>query len=176
MDIDADLYFTLDPSDAEALIRSGVRPVSAPKVNRSILDRGRAQAPLSPRIVYKVWTLLLEAKRTIAAARVAEALRSSVQKNGDGAVERQDVEKLATLFVRVRKVIPMAPHCLTDCLALIGWLRLQGAVCSLVFGVKLDPFAAHCWVQAGEVLLSDRCEAIERFTPVGTIECGPATR
>lgn len=36
----------------------------------------------------------------------------------------------------------------------------------LVIGVKLQPFAAHCWVQQGEVLLNDRTDTVRNFTPI----------
>lgn len=54
------------------------------------------------------------------------------------------------------------------------WLTAEGDGATLVFGVKLDPFAAHCWVERGDVLLNDRPERVERFAPIRTIECTPA--
>ncbi len=36
----------------------------------------------------------------------------------------------------------------------------------LVIGVKLQPFAAHCWVQRGELLLNDRLDTVRNFTPI----------
>jgi hypothetical protein len=35
-----------------------------------------------------------------------------------------------------------------------------------VFGVRLDPFAAHCWLQTDRLLLTDAADALGVFTPV----------
>lgn len=176
MDIEADLYFTLDGPEAQEWVHSGERPVSMPTTDRSILDACARRQRLSPRILIEVAALLVNAKRTIAADRVSASLRSLTQSEPNLDTHTADAEQAAYTFAAARKLIPAAPHCLTDCIALIAWLRRRGAACTLVFGAKLDPFAAHCWVQAGKLLLSDRCEAVDRFTAVGIIECGRATR
>lgn len=36
----------------------------------------------------------------------------------------------------------------------------------LVFGVKLDPFAAHAWVQRDSIVLNDEVHVVRQFTPV----------
>ncbi len=41
-----------------------------------------------------------------------------------------------------------------------------GIAVDLVLGVKLQPFAAHCWVQCGPVLLNDRIDTVRTFTPI----------
>jgi hypothetical protein len=45
----------------------------------------------------------------------------------------------------------------------------------LVFGAKLNPFAAHCWVQLEDVVLNDRTDNVAVFTPVGVIRCSADT-
>jgi hypothetical protein len=35
-----------------------------------------------------------------------------------------------------------------------------------VFGVNADPFEAHCWVQAGNVVLNDTVAWVSGFTPI----------
>jgi hypothetical protein len=37
-----------------------------------------------------------------------------------------------------------------------------------VIGVKLNPFAAHCWLQVGDVVLNDLPERVAAFTPILT--------
>lgn len=44
----------------------------------------------------------------------------------------------------------------------------------LVFGVKLDPFSAHCWVQIGDLLLNDRADQVARFRCVRVLTCSAA--
>jgi hypothetical protein len=37
-----------------------------------------------------------------------------------------------------------------------------------VFGVQARPFAAHCWVQKGEVVFNDTVEHVSGYTPIMT--------
>jgi hypothetical protein len=59
--------------------------------------------------------------------------------------------------------------CLFDSLALIHFLAQYGLYPDWVFGVSADPFEAHCWVQAGQVVLNDTVERVSAFTPILTI-------
>jgi Transglutaminase-like superfamily len=38
-----------------------------------------------------------------------------------------------------------------------------------VFGVNADPFEAHCWVQAGSVVLNDTLGRVSSFTPIMSV-------
>jgi hypothetical protein len=53
-----------------------------------------------------------------------------------------------------------------DSLALIACLWRRGLPADLYFGVRIAPFAAHCWVQSGDCLLSDPFDIVREFTPV----------
>ena len=57
-------------------------------------------------------------------------------------------------------------QCLVRALAFRMIAMKRGHDASLVIGVKLDPFAAHCWVQDGPRLLNDRLERVRLFTPI----------
>lgn len=56
--------------------------------------------------------------------------------------------------------------CLVRSIALRRMLGARGISSTLIFGVKVGPFAAHCWVQHGALLLSDTLEAVAPFTPI----------
>jgi hypothetical protein len=79
-----------------------------------------------------------------------------------------DVARRCTaVFFRLR---PFAPQprsaCLFDTLALSEFLARYGLKPRWVFGVALNPFAAHCWLQHSEIVINDTPENIERFTPI----------
>ncbi len=57
-------------------------------------------------------------------------------------------------------------QCLARALAFRMIAMKHGHDASLVIGVKLDPFAAHCWIQDGPRLLNDRLERVRLFTPI----------
>jgi len=69
-------------------------------------------------------------------------------------------------FRAARRLVPIAPTCLTDSLALAAFLASRGIPADLVFGVKLDPFAAHCWLQNQQAILNDAADAVTEFTPI----------
>ena len=35
-----------------------------------------------------------------------------------------------------------------------------------VFAVKGAPFAAHCWIQLGDIVLNDSVENVRAYTPI----------
>lgn len=57
-------------------------------------------------------------------------------------------------------------RCLPRSLALVHALRTLGHPALLVLGVALQPFAAHAWVQAGEVVLNDELDHVLLFAPI----------
>jgi hypothetical protein len=70
-------------------------------------------------------------------------------------------------FFRARR--PWYPRdylCLFDSLALLEFLATQGLFADWVFGVRAEPFAAHCWVQRDEVVLNDSVERVGGFVPI----------
>lgn len=73
---------------------------------------------------------------------------------------------LGSVFLATRPFVPVAPNCLSDSLALVGFLLRRGVRSDLVLGVKLDPFAAHAWVQTRDRLLNDRVDGASEFKPV----------
>lgn len=73
---------------------------------------------------------------------------------------------LAQGISRVRRQLPVTPLCLRDSLAIFVRLGRAGIRTSLVIGVRLDPFAAHCWVQLGDLLLTDRVDMVSGYSPI----------
>jgi hypothetical protein len=59
-----------------------------------------------------------------------------------------------------------ADRCLSRSLALADQLARRGCRTQVVFGVKLAPFAAHCWVQADDLVLNETVEEVARYTPI----------
>lgn len=76
---------------------------------------------------------------------------------------------VAQAYDRARAFVPIARICLRDSICLYQLLTEQRRRALLVLGVRLDPFQAHAWVQAGDVLLSDRLDAVTPFTPILTL-------
>jgi hypothetical protein len=75
--------------------------------------------------------------------------------------------KAVGAFIRLRPLLFGAQDaCLFDSLALVRFLATYGLFPMCVIGVQTGPFAAHCWVQHGDVVFNDEPEYVRRFTPI----------
>ena len=61
-----------------------------------------------------------------------------------------------------------ADQCLARSVAFRMLAFRRGLTPTLVMGVKLDPFSAHCWVQTGDCVANDSLERVRNFTPILT--------
>ncbi|WP_454882592.1 lasso peptide biosynthesis B2 protein [Sphingomonas oryzagri] len=73
---------------------------------------------------------------------------------------------LTQSYVRQRRRIPSASVCLRDSVALRRLLAHAGFRTSLVIAVRLAPFAAHCWLEADDLILNDICDGVSGYTPI----------
>jgi len=80
--------------------------------------------------------------------------------------EAGDAAWLARGYARARILVPARRLCVPDSLALIRCLWRRGIDADLFFGVRLSPFAAHCWVQKDDVLLTDPLNIVADYAPV----------
>lgn len=69
-------------------------------------------------------------------------------------------------FARARRYVPIEPVCLLDSLSLLQFLSRRGLSANIVFGVTPEPFAAHCWVQAGDMVLNETLSDAHAHTPI----------
>ena len=203
MDEGGDSYFLLEPEqEAEFLTllsTSGARrqvsaglcralnlpaqcqtlsPAQCLAAERSLLDGPRLLGKTRLIDVLKLWRTLHLVRRSLK-QRPIQALLNELRTSDppDGEMSLADRLMARALdFAAARRAVPIAPNCLADSLALLVWLGPTRNAATLVFGVKLDPFAAHCWVQSGAILLNDRVDEIARFQPVRAVTCSPATR
>lgn len=77
------------------------------------------------------------------------------------------LRSLVTSFARLRPLFyTLRSACLLDSLTLLHFLGAEGIHPDWVFGVKTDPFDAHCWVQQGEVLLNDIPDRVRQYSPI----------
>jgi hypothetical protein len=96
------------------------------------------------------------------AAMLERVRRRSATGVGDG----NGTVALAQEYQRKRRKLPIARVCLADSIALHHILHKAGECATFVIGVRLHPFAAHCWLQSDEVLLNDSCDAVSGYTPI----------
>ena len=69
-------------------------------------------------------------------------------------------------FEHARLLRTAAERCLARSIALSLCLASQGVHAHVVLGVRLAPFGAHCWAQAGDEILNDSVEEVLRYKPI----------
>lgn len=72
----------------------------------------------------------------------------------------------AVLFDRWLPWMPFQGQCLYRAYTLRHFLRLAGLDARWVFGVRTWPFAAHCWLQSGDLVLDDDLDRVRLYTPI----------
>jgi transglutaminase superfamily protein len=83
----------------------------------------------------------------------------------DVALTRQ----LVSLFQTLRTLVPRDYVCLYDSLALIEFLASYDIFPTWVFGVKLEPWSAHCWVQESSFAFNEDVEEAAGYSAIMAI-------
>lgn len=131
-------------------------------------DLAAGDAPFSPRMAFAAATALSWARRAMRPHRIAATIEASARAKSLVALPGSEaaLTALAMRYAACRWVVPVEPRCLIDALALDHILLRLGFVSTLVFGVRLAPFAAHCWLQTGDMILTGTAAEARNFNPV----------
>ncbi len=103
-------------------------------------------------------------ENTIAAVARRKARHSSQQ-----LLDVARARELTAIFYKLRTFFPFNYLCLFDSLALIEFLARYRIFPTWVFGVKLEPWAAHCWIQEGSLAFNEGVEEAAGYTPIMVI-------
>ena len=78
-----------------------------------------------------------------------------------------EARDLTRTFIHLRPFAYAARNrCLLDSLALAEFLASYGIRATCIFGVRANPFEAHCWVQIGSHVLNETPEMARRYAPI----------
>lgn len=198
MDTRTDSYFALAPDQLDELMATldGGGPISCnprlaealdidgepaelvraecPPPARSLIDEpAPAQWP-GPANLFRTVRTVIWARSRLRRGPIEmvleDVLTTSARATGQTACGTRP-SALARRFLSARRLVPVKGNCLVDSLALLRLLGPTGHAAMLVFGVKLHPFAAHCWVQSDDLVLNDRLDNVAAFSPVRVIRC-----
>ena len=125
----------------------------------AMVPQGR---PSAGRFLAATSDALLRYPRRTFGALVAEAVRS----RSPSVI--QDPQSLASAiaFNGFAPYLPVGAKCLLRSYLLLRQLWREGLDAAWVFGVRTYPFAAHCWLQSGEVVLDDHWERVSAYQPI----------
>lgn len=202
MDARTDTYFALEPdqnSDLLALLDSGgqigcypclakamgvggepaeIVRAECPPAARSLVDEKAPAHWPGPADLISTARLIIGTKYRLRRSPIETILENLLAAGTHGANSTAcaQLSALARRYLSARRFVPVKGNCLLDSLALLRLLGPARRGAMLVFGVKLHPFAAHCWVQADDLVLNDRLENVASFSPVRVIRCSDVTR
>jgi len=164
---------------AELLVPNGEggrkgRSVPIPKASASLLDgpeRDLSRVPIRPVDTARFLTAIVSAAVALRRSHMERLVRKVDRRRkenvrGDSQAGLPKPRELTFRFRAMRPWVPLGYRCLFDSLALLEFLARYGVFPTWVFGVRTAPFGAHCWVQAGEVVLNDTVEQVRPFTPI----------
>jgi len=101
-------------------------------------------------------------------ARTLESLIAG-SSSGDRPTPVVDEIRLDRLVAAARSARPWVPfegECLQRSYQLRRFLQREGMATEWLFGVRTWPFAAHCWLQIGDLVVGDRLERVRFYTPI----------
>lgn len=111
------------------------------------------------------------ARRALAPDRLAATVanlqhQKQEKQEKSGGADVGALAKLAADYAAARMLVPVPPRCLVDSLALFRLMLRRGLAPTLVFGVRPAPFAAHCWLQSSEHILTGSVDDAHNFTAI----------
>ena len=74
--------------------------------------------------------------------------------------------RLAAVFDRLAPWLPISGKCLVRSFVLLRFLQRSGRDADWVFGVRVWPFSAHCWLQVGDMALDDHADRLRAYEPI----------
>ncbi len=82
----------------------------------------------------------------------------------------EELQDMLAECERMRKVfrLPMLSS-LHWSLLLIEYFARNGVYVIWVFGVRMPPFEAYCWLQAGKTAVSESAENLRKYVPIATV-------
>lgn len=139
-----------------------------PDISIPAVDLAGAEAGFNPAMACSAAAALWRARRLIRPQYIAAALAASAHAKKRAATSASEAAfaSVAAHYAACRWAIPIEPRCLIDAIALDDIFLRRGLAAKLVFGVRLRPFAAHCWLQSSKAILTGTAADARNFTPI----------
>lgn len=150
-----------------------VPAIAAP--NRSALEDGAGAGRVGMRLLMEVnaivyWTRHVLRTRSLK-HNIDDLILCRQRATGPGNFigfdqAQRNAASAAAQFRRARLYVPIGTSCLLDSMSMLRFLARRRLRAHMVFGVTPSPFGAHCWVQAGDVVLNDTLGNVLAHTPI----------
>jgi hypothetical protein len=170
----------------ETLLKEGLltadtasgKPATPPQIEEpttSLWEFPRPWPQLSSRDLRNfaaAWAATTLRLRALPISRVVNRLRSGelYRRRQRASFDINKARLLTTIHFALQPAFYSAKDkCLRNSLTLVEFLAKYDVYPKCIFGVKMEPFAAHAWVQHGAVVLTDPIEHIKTFTPIMSV-------
>jgi hypothetical protein len=138
-----------------------------PEPERSLIDE---ELPVrSAALAHAFWRLAHSAlafKTRPLRAIIASTTQRKAQLGFETEAFAPIVAEVAGAFKRSALIAAPLDRCLPRSFATAHALLDRKLRSDLVFGVRLHPFGAHCWVQHGRTLVNETLDQVRNFTPI----------
>lgn len=133
--------------------------------------RSLAETSVRAGLTEMLWSVarLAGAKREVKRKPLRTVLdRLARRKARQGLCEPLEDELIEIAAALRRSALVATPldQCLPRSIAAAHMLLDRNCRSELVIGVRLQPFAAHCWLQSGPTLINETLEEARNFTPI----------
>ena len=155
----------------------GKRPVPltahAPETNL-VTDTDKPRPAIGPVHVYRFFAASATASWNLRWRSIEQTVqqverRKRRRRDALTPVDNATITELFRIFQALRPFYPRPYLCLFDSLALLHFLARFDVYPEWVYGVKLEPWGAHCWVQSGDLVVNDIVDNVNGYTPIMSI-------
>lgn len=193
LDLRRDTYFALRGADRTAFdrLRSG-EPIDSDAMTRlagtGLLVRCDGPIRIAPaavavptrdlsaakdhgfswRMALTATLALRRARHAMQPARIAATVERARRRRSalDPDYDEEAAAAVAASYAANRWLAAVPQRCLVDALALDDILLARGLRSTLVFGVRVSPFRAHCWLQTSSAVLTGIAAEARNFVPI----------
>jgi hypothetical protein len=137
-------------------------------------EEQRQRSSIQPRTLVAFLIASLIARLSLRILSFERVVRRAQRRRGTRAqavaVTPHRAQELVDVYRRLRiYLFAVRNECLYDSLCLFEFLALHGVLADWVFGVRARPFAAHCWIQCGDMVLNDTVEHVASYKPIMSV-------
>jgi hypothetical protein len=158
----------------EALLRLSAEELITGANSRPEARRGPPPLPVTglpaaPGVRPSPWDVLEFAAIWIDVVRSRPTIRRLERRTGRRRGRKDDVAAIAARVEVFRQLLPLAPWtgaCLLQAELLLRFLNAADLDADWVFGVRLWPFLAHCWLQIDELCVSESPDTLASYHPI----------
>lgn len=167
-----DLAILIDRGILTPTESSSTRPVrSVPHARLSALESSGTGAKFGIGVFLEVFALVYLTQIQLKTIGFKATATRAHDRPHDPAIGTEGLDlrratEAARGFLLARKLVPLNTCCLLDSLAMASFLRRRKLSVDVVIGVTADPFTAHCWVQAADLVLNDAIGNVRIYAPI----------